>query len=154
MKRQENAEKLLEKFADITLLNGKRFTFSAYALEHKDHHYSGKEGISYLLEERKVSSYFVAEVAIELSPRGGWSLYQHFFQLDLASIKHELNKIATIDQNSILYQSEGIANFLAERYFEIVDSLIDYNGEKDNYAEIAAMIFKYRASVAGVRFSV
>lgn len=154
MIKQQNSEKLLEKFANKSLLKDKKFTFRAYTLEHKDHPYSEKDGVSYLLADRKVSVLFAAEVAIELSPRGGWSLYQHFFQLDLASIKIELNKIETINQNSILCTSEGIANVLTERYFEIADFLIDYNGEKDNYAEIAALIYKYRGTAGGINFGV
>jgi hypothetical protein len=151
-KQKENAEKLLEKFAKISLLDGRDYAFSAYALKCKDTLYSGPKGISYQPPFLSGKIYFVAEVAIKLSPRGGLSLYQHFFQLDLAQIKAELEKIAVIDSDSILLTTNGIVNLISGFYYEIADFLLDYNGDGDNYPEIAKMLYKYRGFVAGKRY--
>lgn len=157
MKEQENAQKLLEKFTNRNLPDGKDFSFRVYALEKKGNNYLGKIGkndISYYLPEPEGSLYFVAEVAINLDPRGGWSLYQHFFQLDLASIKIELEKIKKMDSADIRFQPEGIANVLREHYAEATKWLVDYNGIKDNYSEIAALLCNQPGTAAAKRFGV
>lgn len=154
MKEQENAQKLLEKFANRNLLDGKDFSFRVYALEKKGNEYSGSDGITYYHSELKGSLYFVAEVAINIGPRGGWSFHQHFFQLDLASIKIELEKIAEMNSNSTLFTPDGIASVLNNYYAEVTSWLVDYNGFGDNYKEIAALLYKNRALAFISRFGI
>lgn len=145
MKEQENAQKLLEKFTNRNLQDGNDFSFRVYALERKDNLYKDKDGVTYSYPHLTGNIYFVAEVAINLGPRGGWSLHQHFFQLDLASIKIELEKIAEMNPISNLLRPDGIARVLNDHYAEVSSWLLDYNGFGDNYKEIAALLYKNHA---------
>ena len=143
MKNQ--AEKLMEKFADVSFLNGKEYEFEAYALEKKEKsHYAFNE-ISYPTPFNTGDNYFIAEVRVRIQPRGGFMYFKHAFQLDLAQIKIELEKIDS-EWAKTLILPERIANVLTERYYEISEYLIDYNGVKDNYREIANLLYKYRGT--------
>jgi hypothetical protein len=140
MKNQ--AEKLMEKFADVSLLIGKEFKFNVYVIE-----------VDNLNRNVFKTPYFTAQVNCELMPRGGYAIYQHVFQLDLASIKIELEKIDT-DWAKNITTPQRIANVLNERYHEFTEYLIDYNGIKDNYAEIANLLYKYRGTSVATEFGI
>jgi hypothetical protein len=144
MKNTNNAEKLLEKFANKDILDGKNFTFRAYSVERNGNYYLTQGRITHLPAHMSGTLYFVAEVTIELSNRGGSVSYQHYFQLDLASIKIELDKIAKLDPIHVLYHVKGIVNVLNEHYYEIANWLKDYNGTQDNYPEIAKLLYKHK----------
>lgn len=143
MKNQ--AEKLMEKFADVSFLNGKENKFIVYALENNDNYRFAFKDISYPTPFKKGQNYFVAEVIVEIQPGGGFMYFKHAFQLDLAQIKIELEKIDS-EWAKTLILPERIANVLTERYYEISEYLIDYNGVKDNYREIANLLYKYRGT--------
>ena len=151
---KQTAEKLLQKFANPLHLDGKDFTFKAYALTREDKNFKGNDSKNYFPPEFQGNLYFVAEVAINLNPRGGWSMYKHFFQLDLASIKIELDKIEKIDANSILFTPIGIANVIKEHYYLMADLLVDYNNERDDNPQIAALLLKFRGTAPGIIFGV
>jgi hypothetical protein len=128
-----NAEKLMSKIADASLLIGKEFKFNVYVIE-----------VDNLNRNVFKTPYFMAQVNCELMPRGGSAIYQHAFQLDLASVKIELEKIDTDLAKNIT--PHRIANVLNECYHEITEHLIGYNGIKDNYEEIANLLYKYKGT--------
>jgi hypothetical protein len=151
MKNQ--AEKLMEKFADVSFLNGKEYKFIVYALEKNDNYRFAFKDISYPTPFEKGQNYFVAEVIVEIQPRGGFMYFKHAFQLDLAQIKIELEKIDT-EWDKTLILPERIANVLTVGYYEISEYLIDYNGVKDNYKEIANLLYKNKGASVGQIFGV
>jgi hypothetical protein len=151
MKNQ--AEKLMEKFADVSFLNGKEYQFEAYALEKKEKSYYAFNEISYPTPFNTGDNYFIAEVRVRIQPRGGFMYFKHAFQLDLASIKIELEKIDT-DWAKNITTPQRIANVLNERYHEFTEYLIDYNGIKDNYAEIANLLYKYRGTSVAIDYGI
>ena len=97
---------------------------------------------------------FVAEAAVELSPRGGGGIVQHIFQLDLDQLKIEAKKILSEEEVKNLIIPDAIAAILEEKYCDFTEFLVDYNGEKDNYCEIARLIKQYRGTAGAKIFHV
>lgn len=155
-KKLENAKKLMERFADAKILETKEFDFRVYALKKdKDGVFSNlKLGISYP-SPFSGDSYFVAEVAVKLSPRGGNALFKHAFQLDHASLKIELEKI-DYEKAQEISSPERISSIFNELYHEIAEHLVDYNdnGVRDNYVEIADALMKKRSISHGKKFGI
>lgn len=135
----QQVKKLMSKFADVNFLTGKEHSFQVYALEYNDGNYCGPVGITY--PSPFGEPYFIAEVSVRIDPKGGKMLYKHAFKLDLASLKYELEKINTKSAKTLILP-ERIANVLQERYHEVADYLIDYNGKMDYYREIAEILSK------------
>jgi hypothetical protein len=132
----------MSKFADASLLDGKEFTFSLYAIEE-----------DVLKGNVFTASYFTAQVNLDLNPRGGFAIYQHSFRLDLASLKIELEKIDLIKAASLLHPHR-IADALIYCYHEAADFLVDYNGIKDDYEGLATLLYKYNGSSAARDFNI
>lgn len=151
---EEQAKKLMERFAEAKLPQAKEYEFRVYLmdLDENNKHLlkNGKLAISNPSPFSGMSpaAYFVAEVNLRLFNRGGWLSYKHSFQLDLTQLKIEMEKIDS--ENSLnLIAPDRVANVFGLHYHEMAPFLIDFNGDKDNYAEIARFIISRLGS--GIR---
>jgi hypothetical protein len=150
---EKNVVKLISQFADVGLIEGKECEFNVYALDFKDGSYRSCNGISHLSPFDKDRSdpnfkpypYFIAKVKVRTHPMGGFMFYQHVFSIDLASLKIDLESINKSESQNLLH-IDCIASIFANRYYEIADFLFDYSGIKDNYKEIANIIYKNRGT--------
>jgi hypothetical protein len=155
-KKQMNAIKLMGRFSDVKILESKQYEFSVYTLEKDNNHgfSSPSMRIAYPSPFNTGNEYFVAEVMVKMSPRGGFALYKHAFQLDMASVKIELEKINIEYSKNITSSPRGIASILDTFYYEFSEYLVDYNGVKDNYAEIAKLLVKCHGTAKGDKFKI
>jgi len=148
----QQATKLMSKFADVNLLKEREFTFQVYVLKKIDYLYRS-EDISYPSPFGKVEHYFNAEVRLKINLRGGYVYYKHAFQLDIASLKYELELIDP-EKAELLIIPDRIANILTERYHEVAEYLSDYNDDKDLYREIALLFHKYYGLSIGTIYNI
>lgn len=131
--KNQNAEVLMNKFANVALLQQKDFEF----------------GCSF----SKENNFFSAVVRWQLAPRGGWINYVHQFKLDFASLLIELQKIDS-EKAASLCNTEGLSYLFTEQYALISSCLRDYNGQKDDYAALARIIFDRRGTVHASKFGI
>lgn len=155
-KKLKNAMKLMKRFADAKILESKEYEFKVYALEKDNNHgfSSPTMRIAYPSPFNTGNEYFIAEVMVKMSPRGGFALYKHAFQLDFSSVKIELEKINTEHSKNITSSPRGIASILDTFYCEFAEYLIDYNGENDNYAAIAKLLDELSGTASGEKFGI
>jgi hypothetical protein len=161
---KKNAEILIQKFGSTDLLKKPQILFRVYSLERNKSVFEG-ENTKYQLQPflTKFNICFVAEAAVELSPRGGGGIVQHIFQLDLDQLKIEATEIypkkdkepaEIAEKVDNLIEPDKIADILEEKYCDFTEFLVDYNEEKDNYYEIARLIIEYRGTAGAKRFRV
>jgi hypothetical protein len=145
---KQQATKLMSKFADVNLLKDNNYTFNVYLLNHKEVIFPTNMDISYPSPNEKDKLYYIAEVCLTINLRGGFICYKHAFQLDIASLKHELELIDS-EKAKLLIIPDRIANILTKRYHEVAEYLRDYNDVKDLYKEIASLFNNnYGTSIA------
>ena len=146
---EKNVVKLISQFADVSLIEGKECEFNVYALDFKDGLYRSSKGISHPSPFDKYKSkpypYFMAEVKVGIHPMGGFMFYKHVFTIDLASLKIEIESIDKSMSENLIH-IDCITSVFVEKYYEIADFLFDYSGIKDNYREIANIIYKNRGT--------
>jgi hypothetical protein len=152
---KKNSEILIKKFGSTDLLKKPQILFRVYSLKRNTSVFEG-ENTKYEMPlfKGKFNICFVAEAAVELSPRGGGGIVQHIFQLDLDQLKIEAKKILSEEEVKNLIIPDAIAAILEEKYCDFTEFLVDYNGEKDNYCEIARLIKQYRGTAGAKRFHV
>jgi hypothetical protein len=152
---KKNSEILIQKFGSTDLLKKPQILFRVYSLKRNKSVFEGKNTIYELpLFVNKFEICFVAEAAVELSPRGGGGIVQHIFQLDLDQLKIEAKKILSEEEVKNLIIPDAIAAILKEKYCDFTEFLVDYNEEKDNYYEIARLIKQYSVIVTAERYGV
>ncbi len=151
--KEINAKHLLKSFASEDFYK-EQSEFQVYALEHEksDITFKGINGQLLKMPAKSGKNYFIAEVTIELH-RGNALFYQHAFQLDLAQLLVELKKICR-DKEDVLATPGYIASILCERYMEFSAFQVDYNGVKDDYSGIAALLNTYRGTAPADKFGV
>lgn len=160
---EKNIIKILEKFGNNDLLkSAHEASFQLYVLEPSKNYpeesgcYTGKD-----IHEKKFSRVipnhqknrllFCAEVIIPVSLGKGYVFITHAFQLDLNQVEVEFNKLNFPGWREI---REGIMYLLKDHYHAIADFLVDFNGEKDNYPELAKSFHELRRSATAGRFGV
>ena len=146
---EKQTKTLMAKFADVKILDDRKYEFRVYPLE------KNKDGI-FINPKLGITrptpftgdSYFVAEVNVHLNVNGGVMRYNHLFSFELGTLERELQKIDE-ELAKTLILPERMANALNDCYHEVAPYLKDYNEKEDDIIGIANVIYKYRgASVA------
>ena len=150
---EKQAKALMNRFADASILNSKKYQFRVYALEkNKDGVFTNPSiGVSYP-SPFNGDYLFVAEVKVYLSPKGGYMLYNHLFTFEtMGTLEKELREINEEWAKTLLLPKR-IANALCDCYHEVAPHLIDYNEKGNELPEIAQILYKYRGASVALKF--
>jgi len=150
-----NTKILLERFADFNKIGSKKSEFRVYALEkNKDGVFSNSQiGVSYPNPFAAGDSFFVAEVKILLTPKGGFMVYNHIFQFEPGALEAELLKIDLELAKTLAFPTR-IAKALNVCYYQIAPYMKDYNDKNDVLGEIAQILNNFRGTSAAVDFGI